>query len=218
MPPKRRTIPKALKQQVWDKYMGREKGISKCYCCEINEISKGSFHAGHVIAVANGGGDTIDNLRPVCASCNLSMRTKNLEEYKDEHYRPSMDLDEPEPEPKPKRAKKPKTMTPEQKAEEYISKKTSFSDVYKDMFHEYCHPLSDYPIMMVDGKPLRCKCGRTQMEIENESIERLKEKKLNTEFYRLRPIQKMIDKPKIKIPREEVLEDIIDNHLIHYFQ
>ena len=44
-----------------------------------------SFHCGHVISEAMGGPTTVDNLRPVCATCNLSMRTQNMEKFKGQH-------------------------------------------------------------------------------------------------------------------------------------
>ena len=93
MPPKRKTIPKPLKQQIWDKHVGREKGVAKCVCCDHNEISKDSFHAGHVVAVKNGGQNTLENLRPVCPTCNLSMRTKNMDDFINDTFKPPMDLD-----------------------------------------------------------------------------------------------------------------------------
>jgi hypothetical protein len=40
------------------------------------------FHCGHVTAEANGGVTSIENLRPICKACNLSMRTENMEEFK----------------------------------------------------------------------------------------------------------------------------------------
>ena len=93
MPPKRKTIPKALKEQVWDKYVGKERGIAKCLVCNDREISKSSFHAGHIKSVKNGGDTTIDNLLPICSHCNLSMGKQNLYEYKAEFHQPLMDLD-----------------------------------------------------------------------------------------------------------------------------
>ena len=44
-----------------------------------------SFHCGHVVAEADGGPTTVDNLRPVCATCNLSMRTQNMNTFKETH-------------------------------------------------------------------------------------------------------------------------------------
>ena len=82
----RKTIPKKIKNQIWDKYIGKELGISKCLCCKETEISKSEFHAGHIISESNGGRINIDNLRPICQGCNLSMGTKNMDEYIKEHY------------------------------------------------------------------------------------------------------------------------------------
>jgi hypothetical protein len=80
--PKKKTIPKVLKQHTWNKYVGEEVGKTKCFCCEINEIVMTDFHCGHVIAEANNGVTSIENLRPICKACNLSMKTENMEEFK----------------------------------------------------------------------------------------------------------------------------------------
>jgi hypothetical protein len=39
------------------------------------------FHVGHVTSEANGGNMNIDNLRPICATCNNSMGTMDMKEY-----------------------------------------------------------------------------------------------------------------------------------------
>lgn len=44
------------------------------------------FECGHVVAEALGGQSTIENLRPICKDCNLSMGTKNLFEFKEKHF------------------------------------------------------------------------------------------------------------------------------------
>jgi 5-methylcytosine-specific restriction endonuclease McrA len=40
------------------------------------------MECGHIIAHALGGNALLDNLMPVCKSCNRDMGTMNLEEYK----------------------------------------------------------------------------------------------------------------------------------------
>ena len=70
---RKKNIPKSLKKMVWDKYIGADIGKSKCMCCKYQDIRQIEFHCGHVIAEANGGETKIDNLRPICAQCNLSM-------------------------------------------------------------------------------------------------------------------------------------------------
>jgi len=66
-------IPKALREQVWIKYIGK-KYSSKCYIhwCK-NDIDVFNFHIGHNIPESKGGELTLENLRPICARCNLSM-------------------------------------------------------------------------------------------------------------------------------------------------
>ncbi len=78
---RKKTIPKALKKMVWDKYIGANIGTSKCMCCKHQEIRQIEFHCGHVIAEAMKGSTTVDNLRPICAQCNLSMGKMNMNEF-----------------------------------------------------------------------------------------------------------------------------------------
>jgi len=85
MPPRRKTIPKILKDLTWQKWIGDHIAKAKCLCCGINEIKMNSFHCGHVISEADGGPTTVENLRPICATCNLSMRTQNMVKFKQQH-------------------------------------------------------------------------------------------------------------------------------------
>jgi hypothetical protein len=82
---KRKTIPKTLKNQVWDKYIGQEKGLGKCYCCSKTIDSK-NFECGHVRAVKKGGTNTLNNLRPICGCCNKSMGVEDLEVFKENYF------------------------------------------------------------------------------------------------------------------------------------
>jgi hypothetical protein len=79
---KKKSIPKVVKDLCWSKYIGDDIARSKCMCCETNEIKMNSFHCGHVIAESMGGKTTVDNLRPICKACNLSMGTENLNDFK----------------------------------------------------------------------------------------------------------------------------------------
>ena len=66
-------IPKAVREQVWLKYQGK-KYENKCYikwCC--NNIDVFNYHVGHNIPESKGGPMCLDNLRPICSRCNLSM-------------------------------------------------------------------------------------------------------------------------------------------------
>ena len=79
-------VPKSMKMNVWYTYVGREVGLQKCMCCETHEITQGDFECAHVIAEKKGGPNTIENLRPICSTCNRSMRTMNLFEYKEKYH------------------------------------------------------------------------------------------------------------------------------------
>ena len=78
---RRKGIPKYIKSLVWNKYMGENNTTSKCVCCMSQTIDCRSFHCGHVISEAKGGDLSITNLRPICASCNLAMSTKSMNEF-----------------------------------------------------------------------------------------------------------------------------------------
>lgn len=80
--PKKKAVPKVVRDLAWNKWVGEDIAKTKCFCCGVNEIRMNSFHCGHVLAEANGGKTTVDNLRPICAACNLSMGTEDLEEFK----------------------------------------------------------------------------------------------------------------------------------------
>ena len=81
----KKSIPKVVKDLTWARWVGDSVAKTKCLCCGVNEIKMNSFHCGHVISEANGGKTTVDNLRPVCATCNLSMRTQHMEQFKGQY-------------------------------------------------------------------------------------------------------------------------------------
>lgn len=78
---KKKAIPKHVKTLVWDKYIGSDKAEAACCCCLSTPISIRNFHCGHVISEVNGGDLTIQNLRPICAPCNLSMGRQNMNDF-----------------------------------------------------------------------------------------------------------------------------------------
>jgi hypothetical protein len=79
---KKKTVPKVVRDLAWNRWIGEDVAKHKCMSCEINEIRMNSFHCGHVIAEANGGKTSVDNLRPICSACNLSMGTENMDDFK----------------------------------------------------------------------------------------------------------------------------------------
>lgn len=83
---KRHKIPKHIKTLVWKKYMGDNIVSGKCPCCKDQNIEITHFHCGHVIAESKGGDLNINNLRPICAPCNLSMGTRSMNEFSMEFF------------------------------------------------------------------------------------------------------------------------------------
>lgn len=81
----KKAIPKKLKNQVWDICLGKENGTGPCYTCS-EEIDSKSFHCGHIIAEKHGGQTILSNLKPICALCNQSMGTQNMETFKNEYF------------------------------------------------------------------------------------------------------------------------------------
>lgn len=79
---KKKAIPKKIRELVWNQWIGHDVASSMCTCCEKTPIKNIEFHCGHVIAEANGGTMQIDNLRPICAGCNLSMGTQDMNDFK----------------------------------------------------------------------------------------------------------------------------------------
>jgi len=77
----KKSLPLAVKDCIWNYYIGSHINIHKCFCCKKNMIKIDDFHAGHVLAEAQGGGDDINNLRPICSSCNSSMGKRDMIDY-----------------------------------------------------------------------------------------------------------------------------------------
>lgn len=78
---KKEPIPTAIKSLVWNKYIGETIASTPCFCCKVTSISMRHFHCGHIKSEKQGGKLTIDNLRPICANCNLSMGSMNMMEF-----------------------------------------------------------------------------------------------------------------------------------------
>lgn len=95
---RKKTIPKPLRECVWRKRFPTTLD-GECYCCR-KQISFAYFDCGHILAEALGGATTIDNLEPICKTCNTSMGTQNLLEFKKQFESnqpkyPSLQLNQP---------------------------------------------------------------------------------------------------------------------------
>lgn len=78
-PSSRDTLTKNLRHKVWEQFNGRLLD-GKCFSCD-GKITFENFHAGHIISKKEGGKKTLDNLRPLCQSCNCSMGSEHMFEY-----------------------------------------------------------------------------------------------------------------------------------------
>ena len=78
---KKNKISHCMKRQVWATHVGDDIGKITCLCCKLTDITQLTFICGHIISESQGGDISIGNLLPICNSCNLSMGTKNLNDY-----------------------------------------------------------------------------------------------------------------------------------------
>lgn len=77
----KKSIPKRLKTLVWDTYIDESIVKHRCLCCKRAMITNRDFHVGHVVSEKEGGESILDNLRPICHSCNYSMGAMNMVEF-----------------------------------------------------------------------------------------------------------------------------------------
>ena len=81
----KKNIPKNVKTDVWNTFIGEGIANHKCLCCKMTTIDKAKFDCGHVVSKADGGGQEIYNLRPICSGCNNGMGTMNMIDYVKKH-------------------------------------------------------------------------------------------------------------------------------------
>lgn len=77
----REKISEAMRNRIWEEYLDGKAYVAKCWCCRRKDISRKEYHAGHIVAVVHGGTNVIQNLRPICADCNLDMKETNMFQY-----------------------------------------------------------------------------------------------------------------------------------------
>jgi 5-methylcytosine-specific restriction endonuclease McrA len=81
-------IPKALREQVWLKYIGRRyQGKCPIVWCR-NTMTVFDFQCGHNIPESRGGHTTVDNLVPICSRCNTSMGNQYTIDQWNHHFAP----------------------------------------------------------------------------------------------------------------------------------
>lgn len=81
---KKEAIPQSLRKKVWEEHFKTETKhkcpISWCDTILNNSIKNG-WQAGHIRSEDNGGETKLENLKPICKSCNCEMGTKNWDTY-----------------------------------------------------------------------------------------------------------------------------------------
>ncbi len=86
-----RKISRKLSCLVWDKHNSfakiKERGddYASCFVCR-KQLEQENFQCGHVVPFFYGGENTIDNLEPICSSCNTDMGIENLHVYKKREF------------------------------------------------------------------------------------------------------------------------------------
>lgn len=79
---------------VWRNIYGSSFDGVDCKICENKKISfdkRKEWHMAHIVPFSKDGSNELDNLRPICATCNLSMRNNNLVDYCKKKYTEKFD-------------------------------------------------------------------------------------------------------------------------------
>lgn len=84
------TTPKTIRVEVFNKEYGTDVRSGKCPVCKTADIDgmSSNWDVGHIISVKNGGLNKVENLKPICKSCNTNMSSKNWFDYLDEKNLP----------------------------------------------------------------------------------------------------------------------------------
>jgi hypothetical protein len=77
---KRKSFPKIIRLQIWTKYFKENSMQAKCMCCN-GDINYNTFECGHIISVKNNGTSTLENLIPICMTCNRSCGSENMVDF-----------------------------------------------------------------------------------------------------------------------------------------
>lgn len=75
-------IKKKLRRKVWEKRF-KDSLVGNCYVC-VNKLDYDEMVCGHIKSLFYNGKTNIDNLEPICQTCNIDMGIKNLNEYRNE--------------------------------------------------------------------------------------------------------------------------------------
>lgn len=82
---KRINIPVSVRITVWETWLG-EVYKAKCPICAKDIKCMDSWDASHIIASSKGGTNDLENLRPLCHTCNVGMRDMHMVVYIKRYY------------------------------------------------------------------------------------------------------------------------------------
>jgi len=78
------TISDSTKNKVWiNEFEAKNSGMCPIWNCKkiLDKDVQNSWQCGHIIRINNGGKTTLDNLRPICPTCNNKMSDTNWYDY-----------------------------------------------------------------------------------------------------------------------------------------
>lgn len=78
---RRERIPASVRKRVWANANDEKSLLGKCFTCE-RSLEFTDMECGHVVPLALGGPTTVENMMPVCRTCNRDMGIMHLEAYK----------------------------------------------------------------------------------------------------------------------------------------
>jgi hypothetical protein len=76
----RTNLTSAIRTACWRQNCGKRFEV-ECFVGCGAKITPFAYECGHIEAVAKGGSNIIDNLKPICSTCNKSMGSTNMIEY-----------------------------------------------------------------------------------------------------------------------------------------
>jgi hypothetical protein len=90
----RKSISASDRIKVWqriyeDKTNNTCKTTDKCKLCDTNTIvmnDGGTWEVAHITSFAEGGAESLDNLRPICRTCNRSMGKKHFKKFCQDNF------------------------------------------------------------------------------------------------------------------------------------
>ena len=77
---KRKRFGRMERHTIWERECGR-RFFAPCCCCGV-QINAFDWHVAHKTSLAKGGSNCPDNLTATCSTCNLSMGTMSLEDFR----------------------------------------------------------------------------------------------------------------------------------------